>query len=172
MDSVTAENPRSYRLCSWFLPVIVLVVSVATLGKSIADHHDFDAGYLPGIGLMVLGVAMVSTPLWIMAATVTVMAEGIEASSYFGTVVFVPWQDLKSVGLYSGRPFWGTNRYLKLVRKKANGFTTRAIFFVPMTDNMSNFDEFVSVILTKPVKVIRRPRVSDRLLWGARELEG
>lgn len=174
MDSVTAENPRSYRLCFWLLPLIVLVISVATLGKSIIDHHDFGAGYLPVIGFMALGVAMVSSPLWIMAARVTVMAEGIEASSYFGTVVFVPWRDLKCVGLYSAHPFWGkgVNRYLKLVLKKAKGFTTRAIFLVPMTDIMSNFDDFVSVILTKPVEVIRRPGVSDRILWGARELKG
>lgn len=171
MNEITAAQPRSYRWRNWIPPSLALAVSVLGTIQSALRYRDFGPEYLPVMGIMLFCVLGLTLPLWIMVSEVTVKADGLEARSYFGTSRFVPWSDFEEIGLYFTRPFWGANRYVKLISRKNKGFTTRGIFFSPLTDNMSNFDQLVQALLAKPVKVRRNPRTVDKLLWVAQEHE-
>lgn len=171
MANATAEQPKDYRWRFWLAAAIPSALAVGTLVKSISDHDDFGLGYLPVIAIIVFAIGLVSAPLWTILEKLTVEDEGLNASSFFGTSVFVPWEKIDRIGLYTAGSMWGTDRLLKIIRKNSSGLTTRAIFFVPLNEHISNFDGIVSEILKKPVVLDPHPRTLDRVLWGAREIE-
>jgi hypothetical protein len=152
MLEITAAQPRSYRWRNWIPPSLAFAVLAYAFIFAALRDRDFGPEYLPGMGIMLFCVLVLTLPLWLMVSEVTVKADGLEARSYFGTSRFVPWNDFEEIGVYYTRPFFGEPIvYVKLIPRKNKGFTTRGIFFVPLTDNMSNFDQLVQALQAKPV---------------------
>lgn len=167
LPDVRAERPREVRTKLLLAASIPCTILIGTLIYGIAEHDDFGIDYLPVMGIVIVGLLMGTAPLWTMAARVTVTGSGIEISSFFGTTVLIPWKEIENVGIYGGRPLWGSELVVKIVRKRSSGLTTRALLFFPLNEHMTNFDSLVAEIKTKPITIKLRPGLSDQILWGA-----
>lgn len=136
MDEVKAERPNEYRsrlLAGELIPTVILF---ATLLKGITENNDFGPGYLPVLLIILAGLCLAWVPLIAMAGHVVLDNEGVRVTSFAGFSMFVPWSDIRCVGIYRGRPFWGTNELVKIV---APGMS-RLLFLFPLNEHMTNFD--------------------------------
>ncbi len=157
MARSTYRQPSFFRLFAGQLFLLACAIPAATW---ISLLYGVSVVSLVAIGFVLLGVVSILGPARVIAAQVTVDANGIAAKRYLGSKWTCTWTDLLCIGEFE-IPTFGALRRLKLESR-----TDGTIY---ISDVMANYDDLLEQInryggFGKPP--CSRPSLLTRLLTG------